>query len=184
MVVLAACCLIIGLAPQGLPLILDRSVREWAPEIGERLPLLSEIAPLWSIGMVAVSLVVAILLGSVAFGIRLRATTVTATTTWGCAYGRTSPRMQYTSSSFAQLLLGLFGKALLPITNAPRINALFPASSQFGSEMPDAVLDRGVLPVFRLIAWVMNRFRVVQHGSIQLYLLYVFAALLWLLLWN
>ena len=85
MVVLAACCLTIGLAPQGLPLVLDRSVRAWAPEIGERLPLLSDVAPLSSIGMVAVSLVVAILLGSVAFGIRLRATTVTATTTWGCA---------------------------------------------------------------------------------------------------
>ena len=50
MVVLAACCLIIGLAPQGLPLILDRSVRAWAPEIGERLPLLSDVAPLSSIG--------------------------------------------------------------------------------------------------------------------------------------
>jgi hydrogenase-4 component B len=184
MVVLAACCLIIGLAPQGLPLILDRSIREWVPEIGERLPLLSDIAPLWSIGMVAVSLVVAILLGSVAFGSRLRATTVSVTATWGCAYRRPSPRMQYTSSSFAQMLLGLFGKALLPITHAPRINALFPASSQFGSELPDAVLDRGILPVFRLMAWLMNHLRVVQHGSIQLYLLYVFAALLWLLLWK
>jgi hypothetical protein len=82
------------------------------------------------------------------------------------------------------MLLGLFGKALLPITHAPRINALFPASSQFGSELPDAVLDRGILPVFRLMAWLMNHLRVVQHGSIQLYLLYVFAALLWLLLWK
>ena len=126
MVVLAACCLIIGLAPQGLPLVLDRSVRAWAPEIGERLPLLSEVAPLWSIGMVAVSLVVAILLGSVAFGIRLRATTVTATTTWGCAYVQPSPRMQYTSSSFAQMLVALFAKALLPITQCAPHQRLVP----------------------------------------------------------
>jgi hydrogenase-4 component B len=184
MVVLAACCLTIGLAPQGLPLVLDRSVRAWAPEIGERLPLLSDVAPLWSIGMVAVSLVAAILLGSVAFGIRLRATTGTAITTWGCGYVQPSPRMQYSSSSFAQMLVGLFGKALLPITYAPRIHALFPSSSQFRSEVPDAVLDRGILPVFRLLAWLMSRLRVMQHGSIQLYLLYVFAALLWLLFWR
>jgi hypothetical protein len=30
----------------------------------------------------------------------------------------------------------------------------------------------------------MSRLRVLQHGSIQLYLLYVFAALLWLMLWK
>ena len=58
------------------------------------------------------------------------------------------------------MLVGLFGKALLPITNAPRINALFPSSSQFRSEVPDAVLDRGILPVFRLMAWLMSRLRV------------------------
>jgi hydrogenase-4 component B len=184
MVVLAACCLAIGLAPQGLPLVLDRSVRAWAPDIGERLPLLSDVAPLSSIGMVAVSLVVAILLVSVAFGIRLRASTVTATATWSCGYVQPTSRMQYTSSSFAQMLVGLFGKALLPITYAPRLHALFPSSTQFRSEMPDAVLDRGVLPVFRLMAWLMGRLRVLQHGSIQLYLLYVFAALLWLLCWR
>ena len=184
MVALAACCLAIGLAPQGLPLVLDRSVRAWAPNIGERLPLLSDVAPLSSIGMVAVSLVIAIVLGSAAFGIRLRASTVTATATWGCGYVQPTARMQYTSSSFAQMLVGLFGKALLPITDAPRIHALFPSATQFRSEVPDAVLDRGVLPVFRLMAWLMSRLRVLQHGSIQLYLLYVFAALLWLLCWR
>jgi hypothetical protein len=135
-------------------------------------------------GAIAAALMIAILVGSVALHIRLRATAVTPTTTWGCAYIQPSPRMQYTSSSFAQMLVALFAKALLPITNVPRINALFPSSSRFSSEVPDAVLDRGVLPAFRLVAWLMSRLRVLQHGSIQLYLLYVFAALLWLLLWK
>lgn len=184
MVVLAACCLTIGLAPQGLPLALDRSVKAWAPEISERLPPLAEVAPLSSMGIVAVSLAVAILVGGIALGMRLRFSAATATTTWGCAYIQPSPRMQYTSSSFAQMLVALFAKALLPITHAPHVSTLFPASSQFHSDVPDAVLDRGVLPAFRLIGWLMSRLRVLQHGSIQLYLLYVFAALLWLLLWK
>jgi hydrogenase-4 component B len=184
MVVLAACCLMIGLAPQGLSAVLDRSVNAWAPEIAERLPPLAEVAPLSSMGTVAVSLAIAILVGSVALGMRLRFSAVTATTTWGCAYIQPSPRMQYTSSSFAQMLVAIFAKALLPITHAPHVSTLFPASSQFRSDVPDAVLVRGVLPAFRLIAWLMSRLRVLQHGSIQLYLLYVFAALLWLLLWK
>jgi hydrogenase-4 component B len=184
MVVLAACCLTIGLAPQGLPLALDRSVKAWAPEISERLPPLAEVAPLSSMGIVAVSLAVAILVGGIALGMRLRFSAATATTTWGCAYIQPFPRMQYTSSSFAQMLVALFAKALLPITHAPHVSTLFPASSQFHSDVPDAVLDRGVLPAFRLIGWLMSRLRVLQHGSIQLYLLYVFAALLWLLLWK
>ncbi|MEX2111741.1 MAG: proton-conducting transporter membrane subunit [Pirellulales bacterium] len=184
MAVLAACCLTIGLAPQGLPLVLDRGVNAWAPEIGAQLPRLAEVAPLSSLGAMAVALVVAILVGSVALGIRLRATAVSATNTWSCAYMQPTPRMQYTSSSFAQMLVSLLAQVLLPITNRPRINTLFPASTRFSSEVPDAVLDRGVLPAFRLAAWLMSRLRVLQHGSIQLYLLYVFATLLWLLLWK
>jgi hydrogenase-4 component B len=183
MVVLAACCLAIGLAPQGLAKILDLSVTAWAPEISERLPRLAEVAPLSSLGAVAVSLVLAILVAGMALGSRLRVTAGTATTTWGGAYVQPSSRMQYTSSSFAQMLVALFAKALLPITSLPRINGLFPSSSRFRSEVPDAVLDRGILPGFRLMAWLMSRLRVLQHGSIQLYLLYVFAALLWLLFW-
>jgi hydrogenase-4 component B len=180
MVVLAACCLIIGLAPQGLPVVLDRSVRAWAPQISERLPLLIDVAPLWSIGVVAVSLFVAILLGSLVFSIRLRATTVRAATTWGCGYIQPTPRMQYTSSSFAQMIVEFFANVLLPNTNAPRIGSLFPKSAQFCSDVPDAVLDRGIWPMFRLISRLVTRLRVLQRGSIQLYLLYVFAALVWL----
>jgi hydrogenase-4 component B len=184
MAVLAACCLAIGLAPQGLPLVLDRSIDAWAPELGARLPPLAEAAPLSSMGAMAAALMIGILIGCVALRIRLRAAAATATTTWGCAYIQPSPRMQYTSSSFAQMLVAFFGQVLLPITNLPGIKALFPAPSRFSSETPDAVLDRGALPAFRLAAWLMSRLRVLQHGSIQLYLLYVFAALLWLLLWK
>jgi hydrogenase-4 component B len=180
MLVLAACCLIIGVAPQGLTAVLDSGVRAWAPQIGDRLPLLTHLAPLRSIGMIAMSLLVAILVGSFAFGIRLRATAVTAARTWGCGYVRPSPRMQYTSSSFAQMVVGFFSKVLLPITNAPHIHRLFPSATQFHSEVPDAVLDRAIWPMFRLLAGLVTRLRVLQHGSIQLYLLYVFAALVWL----
>jgi hypothetical protein len=116
-------CLTIGLAPQGLPLVFDRGVNAWAPEISAQLPPLAEVAPLSSMGAIAVALVVAILVGSIALGIWLRAPAVTATTTWGCAYIqpsrgcnihlRRSPRCSFTTC-----------QGLLPITNAPHQCAL------------------------------------------------------------
>lgn len=180
MVVLAVCCLTIGLAPQVLTIVLDRGVKAWAPPISERLPLLIDVAPLRSVGTVAVWLLVANFLGGVALCIRLRATGATVAHTWGCGYVQPTARMQYSSSSFAQMIIGFFAKVLLPITNAPRIDTMFPPQVRFHSEVPDAVLDRGIWPTFRIIAWLLTRLRVLQHGSIQLYLLYVFAALVWL----
>jgi hypothetical protein len=50
--------------------------------------------------------------------------------------------------------------------------------------VPDAVLDDAVLPAFRLGAQLFSWFRVFQQGSIQTYLLYIFLALLGLLLWR
>ena len=92
--------------------------------------------------------------------------------------------MQYTASSFAQTLVGLFAWALRPKTQRPRDLALFPQKTDFHSHVPDAVLDEAVLPTFRFGAWLFSRLRVLQQGSIQTYLLYIFAALIALLLWR
>jgi hydrogenase-4 component B len=92
--------------------------------------------------------------------------------------------MQYTSSSFAQMLVGLFGWALRPHTRKPRNLPLFPGKINFHSEVVDPVLDEAVLPAFRLGAWLFTWFRVFQQGSVQTYVLYLFLALIALLLWR
>jgi hydrogenase-4 component B len=92
--------------------------------------------------------------------------------------------MQYTSSSFAQILVGLFGWVLRPRVHRPKNLPLFPKASEFHSETPDAVLDDAVLPAFTFSAWLLSWFRVFQRGSIQAYLLYLFLILIVLLLWR
>jgi hydrogenase-4 component B len=91
--------------------------------------------------------------------------------------------MQYTSSSFAEMLVGLFSWALRPHTHRPGDLPLFPQSTTFHSEVADVVLEEAILPTFRFGARVSGWFRVFQQGSIQAYLLYIFLALLALLLW-
>jgi len=92
--------------------------------------------------------------------------------------------MQYTSSSFAQMLVGLFGWALRPQVHRPAEMPLFPEKAEFHSHVPDTVLDRAVLPSFRLTARVFAWFHVFHQGNIQTYLLYIFLTLVALLFWH
>ena len=72
-----------------------------------------------------------------------------------------------------------------PPPDRPRTGApLFPAATSFHSDVPDTVLDEAVLPTVRFGAWLLSWFRVFQQGSTQAYLLYLFVALVALLLWR
>jgi len=104
--------------------------------------------------------------------------------TWDCGYARPSPRMQYSGSSFSQMLVGLLSWALWPRTATPVIKSAFPQSSGFKSDLPDPVLDRGLRPAFGSAGRLLSHARVLQRGPIQIYLLYVVAILLTLLLFS
>jgi hydrogenase-4 component B len=184
MFVLAGCCFFIGLAPALIAPILDNAARAWDSSLVDAPLSLTALAPLgWVTGMslllVAILLVSAALLWS-----RLRHSIVERTATWGCGYVAPTSRMQYTSSSFAQMLVGLFGWALRPRIRRPENLPMFPRKSDFHSEAPDVVLDEAVLPAFRFGEWLFSLARVLQRGSVQLYLLYIFIALIALLLWR
>ena len=105
--------------------------------------------------------------------------------TWGCGYLAPTPRMQYTSSSFAQMLVGMFAWVLRPRTHRPEESAtVSPARPISTARCPTRCLTK---PCFRrsvsapgCFPW----FRVFQQGNIQAYLLYIFLALIILLLWR
>ena len=111
---------------------------------------------------------------------RLRTGTVDNGSTWGCGYAAPTPRMQYTSSSFAQMLVDLFGLGAAPANPSAGHLPLFPQQARFHSEVPDPVLDE-VSAHVSFGAWLFSWFRVFQQGSIQTYLLYIFFALIVLL---
>jgi hydrogenase-4 component B len=91
--------------------------------------------------------------------------------------------MQYTSSSFAQMLVDLFAPVLRPRVQAPPHLALFPQPSRFHSDVPDTVLERLLLPACRAATRFLSGARVLQRGSIHTYLLYIVIVLIALLLW-
>ncbi len=107
------------------------------------------------------------------------------TTTWDCGYASGSPRIQYTASSFAQMLVRLFRWAVLPDEHRPRLDGPFPAAGQrFESHAPDPALDRALLPLLARGRSLLGLLHVIQAGRIQAYLLYIVVTLVVLLAWS
>lgn len=184
MIAMVMCCFFVGLFPMCITPPLSQAISAWAPELGDVEPQLAALAPLNWISSLSLVLVGALVLTGVLLWFRLRSSIVETGPTWGCGYVAPTARMQYTSSSFVEMLVGLFSWALRPRTELPGVMALFPQRTNFQSVISDPVLDEGVLPAVGMVASRFSWFRIFQQGNIQMYLLYIFGALMALLLWR
>jgi hydrogenase-4 component B len=178
MAVLALACVAIGLAPQLAVPLLERAVHSFDPSLAAAAPRLAEAAPFGAISLAGVSLLAALAaLG--AWSLRPRLRPALRTVTWDCGYGAPSARMQYTSSSFADGLVGLFRWALWPEVEAPRLaRQPFPGEARLHVELPDPVLDRLTLPAARRLVQASAWFRWMQRGRVHAYVLYILLAIL------
>lgn len=184
MLFLALACITLGLLPQLLLPVLDRAIAAWAPgclPAGLTLAVLAPCGWISLLGSCLALVLVAIVLGSLWLRRRLADQSVG---TWSCGYAGSSPRLQYTGSSFGQTLTGLFSHALQPRTQLPAADRLFPGPAAFSCSTPDTVLDRLVLPVFRCADRYLPWLRFLQQGRIHFYLLYILIILFVLLLWK
>jgi hydrogenase-4 component B len=184
MLVLAACCFIIGLAPALVSPVLDHGIIVWTRTSPVTAPKLAELVPFQSISIMVCALLGLIALSTVILLERIWNGGAASTVTWDCGYIKPAASMQYTSSSFAQMVVGFFAWVLRPRTHVPRDLELFPRTAEFHSDVPDTVLDRALIPASKLLAGLFAWFRAVQQQGVQAYLLYVFAILLILLFWQ
>jgi hydrogenase-4 component B len=178
-VVLAACCLFIGVASPLVAPVLDTAARAWSPE-SFVLPALTATAPLaWvSVGAGALIATLAALSAFLVARTRLAPADVGS---WDCGYASPTARMQYTASSFADSLVGLFRWALRPAEHRPHPAGPFPVQpAHYHSHVPEVVLDRVLVPLFRIAGRVADAARWLQRGNVHLYLLYVLLGLLFL----
>ncbi len=106
---------------------------------------------------------------------------VTKTGTWDCGYARPTARMQYTASSFAQPLINLFRMFLRTKNHISAPKGIFPAESSLHTDTPDAGQAYVFHPAFTGLKFFLSRFHWLQHGRVQLYVLYI-ALTLWILL--
>ena len=101
---------------------------------------------------------------------------------WGCGGVRTSPRMEYTATSYAEPLVRVFGEALRP-TRSLEVSHLeedrvLENRVAFAQQVTDIVEDRWYAPAAQWLRVVGDQARRIQNGSIHRYLGFSFAALI------
>jgi hydrogenase-4 component B len=181
MLTLALVCGVIGLFPTVTAPLLDGAVASWRPGVVAASGGIAAAAPLGWLTLLALVFLALVLGGLVLFQLRLRRHPVGISPTWGCGYLAPTSRMQYSASSFAQMLVALLAGILRPASHLPLIRGLFPRGSSFESHVPEAVLEKCYLPFLEWANARLSVLRRLQHGHLHLYILYVFLTLVTLL---
>ena len=134
--------------------------------------------PVVFIGILAVVAVTWLLL-------HLRSTRVSRVPIWDCGFAKLTPRMQYTASAFSMPIRRVLGflfavreqVEIVPHTNHPA----FPGSLQYRLRIRDRFWNWLYEPQGEAAYWVARQVGKLQHGHIQIYLLYSFVTLIVLL---
>jgi formate hydrogenlyase subunit 3/multisubunit Na+/H+ antiporter MnhD subunit len=141
------------------------------------------LAPLSSVVLVSAAvLLVAGLLAGVRKAL-LSGREVGSSPTWDCGFARPSARMQYTSSSFAQPLTDFFAPVLRTRKKLRAPQGLFPAAASYHTHTPDVAMESVYRAVFVRMSCMVSRLSWIQHGRVNLYVLYIAATLVVLLVW-
>jgi hydrogenase-4 component B len=183
MIVTALGCAGIGLFPMIATGLLENAARTWAT-LPDSTASIGAVAPLgW---ITAMGLAFVMLIGMIGFALKatFRTSVVSRAGTWDCGYAQPTTRIQYTGSSFGQILVKLFTFILWPKTLWPAIGGVFPRAAYFKSIVPDTVLDRGVLPLFNMAGRYLPLLRVLQQGQTHFYVLYILIMVITLLIWG
>ncbi len=123
-----------------------------------------------------------LLCGVAVLSLRGRQSAATAAT-WACGYPFGNSRMQYTVSSFSQIIGELFYWARWTRIHGEKLRGLFPVPVSKTTHTPDVVLDLLVLPACSHGARFADRSRhIIHHGILHRYILNIVVALC-LLLW-
>jgi len=179
MLAAAVACLAIGLWPAGaLALVAPAAVCL----SGATLP--ADLGPLFNISLMATVLVALIAALALLRARLLKARPVTQAATWGCGYPHATARMQYTATSFADPVLAPFSSALHIRTEGGPPEGIFPNEAHFEKHVGDMAGERVLVPAWRHFLRAARRLRVIQHGRMQLYLVYILATLVALVLWQ
>ena len=170
MLIMAALC--VGIGFLGAPIV--RGVWPIAAAVaglddsavsGLMAPLLGAFRDVSVVAAVLIGIIGALILARF---LLLRRRTRVQTGTWDCGYVSPTPRMQYTSSSFAQPLVGMFSALLSPRRRSTKLDTPFPAKAEFSTETPDVFTRRIYVPGIRGFAGLLSRLRWLQHGRLQL----------------
>lgn len=184
MVLLAAGCLVAGMAPVLLVRLVTPAVGFYGNLAAPVIAQVTSQVPLVPLTIANILLVSLVLVIGTAYLFRLRRLPRSQGTTWSCAYIEPTPRMQYTGTSFSEMVVNLLGTIVAPNRRRPVLAAAFPpAGARFQYTVTETVLDRILTPIFQWVGLAFSYLRRVQHGQLHIYVLYIFTTLCILMIW-
>ncbi len=173
MLVLAALCGLIGLAPVIFWPAVARAVGIWLPAWTPA----AAPAPLLTLGTVHVVLALLIAVAATWLWHKAHVNGLRRGLTWDCAYEGPAARMQYSGGSFSSTSAQWFSWILRPVLSLRRPRGPFPSAAVRLETFPEAVLERIVAPVGTAVMQISTAVRRLQHGRLQAYILYIVAGL-------
>ena len=104
--------------------------------------------------------------------------------TWGCGFQGASPRIQYTDAAFSEPAAKIFAPAMGLKAEVQLDGQLFPQRGELHVTAPDRLRSGLFNPLFAAVEALCNACKIIQHGKIHLYILYILATVVGLLVWG
>ncbi|MEW6517855.1 MAG: proton-conducting transporter membrane subunit [Thermodesulfobacteriota bacterium] len=102
--------------------------------------------------------------------------------TWGCGFTRPTVRMQYTGTSYAASMIDFY-RPFVPVkTFYSGIRKIFPGQTIYYTEVLDIAENKIHEMIIKPFFHLLQMLRWIQHGNIHLYIAYIVAAIIVMLL--
>ena len=171
MVVLAFCCLVIGILPEPFIHLVFLSLRDMHGFVAVNPDIVTGIAR-------NLAFAARLFLGLLVFSLVVRRVCyvgkeVRRGPTWGCGFTRPTVRIQYTGTSYAMSVVDFFRPFVRVNTVYSGIKKIFPQKTTYETRVDDIAeitMNRGILDPLLL---VLGKMRWIQHGNIQMYIGYI-----------
>jgi formate hydrogenlyase subunit 3/multisubunit Na+/H+ antiporter MnhD subunit len=181
MALLLTGCLLIGLFPRYAVDLLQGPLAQLLRQSGRiDLP-----APLTGFGLSGGVLLLALALVALLLRYLRQVRPQAEAATWGCGFRFPTPRMAYTGEAFSELAFRqILPGGLRPEVEGGVVSGLIPPGSSLRQTSLDPLLTRCWRPLFGWAAVRCQRLRWLQQGQLPIYLLYMFAISMLLLVWS
>lgn len=185
MALIALCCIIGGLMPFILLNLVTPAIGFYGSLQNSAITYAVGRVPLTQLMFLNFFLLAIALIVAWRYFRKLKSSPLVQSSTWGCGYLAPTPRMQYTGTSFSELAVSLLGSIVAPLRRRPQLEntGFFAPKSSFIYSVTETVLDKVLTPLFYWTGLGFSYLRRVQHGQLHIYMLYIFATLLVLLVW-
>jgi hydrogenase-4 component B len=104
--------------------------------------------------------------------------------TWDCGCLIGTPRIQYSATSFVEPLTRLFAVIVGITRRHAQWGALFPSRMLCEFHLSGGLLRSVFAPLFEGARHACNSLKIVQHGYIHIYILYILVVIVGLLVWG